>query len=827
MTQPPPRLRAWIAVALIALASPARGEDAPAPAAKPEARAQTLRFYPGSLSIDGPRDARRFLVTGVAPDGTTFDATAKAEIVPHGNGLAVGPDGYITGAKDGEYRVSIRAAGASVDAQVKVSNSAKPEPIGFVRDVQPILTKLGCNQGTCHGSAKGKNGFKLSLRGYDLAWDYQQLIDDLAGRRFNRVAPEQSLMLLKPTMGVPHQGGQVLEPDSDYYRVLRGWIAEGVRSDVGKVERVSRLEVYPTSIDFGDAYETQQLLVIAHYPDGKTRDVTREAGFESSVPTVATVDKLGLIQSERRGEASVLVRYEGVFAVANLTVMGRRDGFSWDNPPTNNTIDELVHKKLQRMKILASPTCDDAEFLRRVYLDLVGVPPTAEQVRAFLDDTTASKDKRDRVIDALIASPEFTANWTHRFADLLQVNRKLIGEKATWAFMRWIEGAVSKNMPYDRMVAEVVTAEGSSYDHPAVNYFRANKEPSVSLENATQLFLGIRFSCNKCHDHPFERWTQGQYYGMAAYWGQVGVKNGMSPGEQIVFDRGNGEVTHPRDGRVMPPTFPYAYEGQPQPAADSSRRAQLASWLTSEKNPYFARSFANRIWSYFLGRGIIDPVDDIRQSNPPSNPELLDWLEKDFIASGFDYRHLIRTICRSRAYQASIATNKFNEDDAINFSHASPRRLTAEQLMDAILIASGKAPKFDGVPAGFRANQLPDSQAGSGGFLDLFGRPARETPCECERSSEVSLSQALNLINGPTISDAIIDPEGRIARLMKANPDDARVVEEMYLAALCRRPTEAELAKGKEYLAQSPSKAEGAQDLLWALFNSPGFLFNR
>jgi hypothetical protein len=686
----------------------------------------------------------------------------------------------------------------------------------------PTISRVGCNAGTCHGSAKGKKGFKLSLRGYDPDYDYAQLVDDLAGRRFNRSAPDQSLMLLKPTTAVPHEGGFILDPESSHYAVLRDWIAQGVQTDVGKTARADRLEVLPPVIDLAKEGQSQQILVLAHYPDGKTRDVTSDAVYTSSVPDVATVTPAGLVTSVRRGEASILVRYEGVYGVDNVTVMGDRTGYQWTPRPNANYIDSLVDKKLQKVKILPSELCNDEEFLRRAAIDLTGLPPTPETARAFLADQAV--DKRDKAIDAFIDSPEFVNHWTHKWADLLQANRKLLGDKSTWAFDRWIEKAVATNMPYDAMVRDLMTARGGSVDSPAVNYFRAQKEPTVALENATQLFLGIRFSCNKCHDHPFERWTQNQYYGMAAFWGQVGAKTGTREGEQVVFDTGSGEVIHPKDGRVMPPTFPYEHAGKIE--KDGARRVQLAEWLTSPENPYFAKSVVNRVWSYFLGRGIIDPVDDIRSSNPASNPELLDALEKDFVAHGFDLRHLMRTIARSRTYQSSIITNKFNDDDSTNFSHASPRRLTAEQLLDAIDVASGRKPQFPGVPIGFRANQLPDSQVG-GSFLDLFGRPPRESPCECERSSEVSLSQALNLINGPTIADALLDPNGRIANLMKTNPDDQKIVEEMYLAALSRMPKADELDKAKKYLSENANKAEGAQDLLWALINSPAFLFNR
>ncbi len=810
----------WACLVLASAFARGDGASPPAPVA--------LDVFPKALALDGPRDARRVLVTGVLADGSKVDLSGSARFEAP-SGVDFDPRGFAHGRRDGSYPVRVVAAGMSADLAVVVTGSGGPRPVSFVRDVAPVLSRAGCNAGTCHGSAKGKKGFKLSLRGYDLDYDHAQLVEDLAGRRFNRSAPDQSLMLLKPTMSVPHEGGQALPPDAPAYGLLRDWIAQGVRSDVGATARVASLEVHPPVIDLAREGQSQQVLVIARYPDGSTRDVTLDAIYSSSVPGVADVSTTGLVTSARRGEAAILVRYEGAFGVDNVTVMGDRSGFAWAPQPVHNYVDELVDQKLRKVKVLPSPVADDADFLRRASFDLTGLPPSPETVRAFLADTSETRAKRDRVLDALIAGPEFVTHWSHKWADLLQVDRKKLGDKATWAFLRWIEEAVSRNVPYDRFVRAVVTAQGSSIDNPAVNYYRASKEPTVALENATQLFLGVRFSCNKCHDHPFERWTQDQYYGMAAFWGRVGTKTGSRPGEQILYDKASGEVAHPKDGRVMPPGFPYAFDraGRGPGTSKPTRRDELAGWLTAPENPFFARSLVNRVWSYFLGRGIIEPVDDIRSSNPPSNPELLDALEKDFIAHDFDVRHLMRTIARSRTYQASIATNEWNADDAVNFSHAAVRRLTAEQLHDAIDLAAGRKPKFAGVPSGFRANQLPDSQVAAGGFLDLFGRPARETPCECERSSEVSLGQALNLVNGPTISDALVDPDGRIARLLKKGPDDPTIADEMYLAALSRFPTPDEKTRAIAYLARGESKLEGAQDLLWALINSPAFLFNR
>lgn len=784
-----------------------------------------LEVFPDRLELDGPRDLRRLIITGVLTDGSKRDLTSQARYSAPGDSIRINAEGFVSGLKEGETRLVIQAGDKTTEVPVRVRNLGLAKPVSFVRDVEPVLAKIGCNAGTCHGSAKGKRGFKLSLRGYDPAYDYEQLVEDLAGRRFNRSDPEQSLMLLKPTNVVPHEGGYVLDPDSSSYAVLRDWIAQGVQSDVGKTSRVSSLRIYPPTVELAVEDQTQRLLVLAEYPDGSTRDVTPDAAYSSSVPDIAAVDKTGLVRSVRRGEAAVLVRYEGAFGVVNLTVMGDRSGFVWKPLHENNYIDKFVNQKLKRVKIAPSELCTDAEFLRRVSIDLTGLPPTPERARAFLNDPSDSKIKRERAIDELIGGPEFVAHWTHKWADLLEVNRKLIGEKSTWAFLRWIERSVADNKPYDVLVREVITAQGGSFENPAVNYYRACKEPSVALENATQLFLGIRFSCNKCHDHPFEKWTQGQYYGLAAFWGRVGIKQGSKDGEQIVHDLEAGEVLHPKDGHVVAPLFPYEHAGKIRDGV--ARRERLAEWMTAPENPFFARSIANRIWSYFLGKGIIDPVDDIRSGNPPSNPELLDALEKDLIAHRFDLRYLMRTIARSTTYQLSYQTNAFNEDDTNNFSHARPRRMTAEELLDAIDVATGRRPNFPGVPVGFRAERLPDSTVAGGGFLDLFGRPPRESPCECERSSEVSLAQALSLVNGPTIADALIDPAGRLAQLVNKRPDDAAVIEEVYLAALCRKPTAAEISKAREYFSTAESKIEAAQDLMWALFNSPAFLFNR
>jgi hypothetical protein len=810
----------FVGVISLALSVPCFGKE---PTQKKAASTiVALKVQPASLTLDNKRDVWRVLVLGKRQDGAWVDLSRTATLKPAAAIVGIDKEGNVSPLKKGATKIVVSAGGKQVSLPVTVKSVDDP-PVSYVRDVQPILSKSGCNAGTCHGAAKGRNGFKLSLRGYDPDYDYRALVEDVSGRRFNRTEPSESLMLLKPVQGVPHMGGLVFEKNSRFYKTIHRWIAEGTKFDGAK--RVEMLEVLPASPTLDKEGVTQQVLVIAHYPDGTTRDVTRDAIYTSSVPEVAEVTQDGLVKAVRRGETALLVRYEGAYATNPMIVMGDRSGYRWVAAPQFNYVDKLIDKKLQRVKSLPSPLCRDAEFVRRVYLDLAGVPPTPEKVRAFLEDTANSKTKRERLVDELLETEEFVDHWTNKWADLLECNRKFIGEKGVWLFREWIQQSIAANKPYDAFVRELLTASGSSYESAPANYFRVTREPATATENITQLFLGVRFSCNKCHDHPFERWTQTQYYEFGAFFAQVGIKRGDLEGDEVVYDRfDGGEVKHPKTGTDVPPAAPVAYSTHS--AQGESRREKLVNWLTSAENPFFARAMANRLWSYFFGRGIIDPVDDIRNSNPPSNPELLDALTNDFVKSGFDLKHLMRTICRSRAYQSNIQTNKWNEDDKINFSHAEPRRLTAEQLLDAITLATGKHQKFPGVPLGFRAAQLPDSQSGIS-FLDMFGRPARESPCECERRSDVSLGQMLNLVNGATISDAIIAPDGRIAQLIKDNVDDRALVEAIYLATLCRLPTPSEVEKALRHISTSTSRLESAQDLMWALFNTPAFLFNR
>ena len=789
---------------------------------------QEVRVHPSHLVFSSLHEGRSVVVTGVTSAGAMVDLTSLARIEFPGDGLRAGEDGYFYPTREGESRLRASMAGQSVEIPVSVKPLAKAGSSSFVREVLPVINKVGCTNGICHGAAKGKNGFKLSLRGYSPEFDYQSLLYDMSGRRFNRADPAQSLMLAKPTQQVAHGGGRVLEIGSRYYDTLLNWIAEGVPFGDPATDRVERIEVLPDQIFMYGPGKKHRVLVVAHYPGGAVRDVTREAHLTSTSTSDVRVTEDGQVEGLRKGESSLLVRYEGKFLAVPVTVLNPRPGFQWKQLPHYNFIDELIDAKLKKLKLQPSPEVSDAGFLRRATLDLTGQIPPPRVVRAFLSDTTETHTKRSRVVDELIGSREYVDYWALKWGDLLRSNRKFMTDKGMWTFRRWLQKSIAENQPYDEFVRELLTARGSTFDNPAGSFFRAARDPKAASEASAQLFMGVRLVCAQCHDHPFEKWTQDQYYQMAAFFSAVGIRPGFRSGEEVVYEkRYDNEVRHPRDGRVVKARFLVDTPDAPALPGDGDLRAAFAGWLTSPRNPFFAQAIANRVWSYFLGRGIIHPVDDIRASNPPINPALLEALTRDFVEHGFDLQHLMRTIVNSRTYQTAFQANSWNQDDHLNFSHQSPRRLGAEQLADAISAATESAFQFPEVPEGFSAVQLPDPHVGMDGFLDLFGRPQREDPCECERKSEMSLPQAMNLVNGPILANAVADPEGRVARLILEGTDDPELVEELYVAALGRPPSSSESQLALEHLDGGKSRATAAQDLLWALLNSNGFLFNQ
>ena len=797
-------------------ANPAKGpggEAVPRESLPPGAKLLSIEAFPASIELTGPYSSRQVLLTGILEGGGRVDVTrlAKAEAAPE---LVEATAGRVRPLKDGSGEIRFSLEDRSAAVPVSVAGLDAPPPPSFTGDVMPLLSRIGCNAGTCHGAAKGKNGFKLSLRGYDPVSDWRALTDDLSARRFDRAAPETSLFLRKPSGAVPHGGGTLVRPSEPAYEILRAWIANGARIDLAtpRVERIELLPADPVIQLFGMA---QGFAVLATYADGRVRDVTGEAFVEAGNIEVARADRGGIVTALRRGESAVMARYEGKYAATNLIVMGDRSGFAWKEVEEHNAIDTLVYKKLRRVGTLPADLCTDAEFLRRVSLDLTGLPPTTGETRSFLLDTRPSRTKREETIDRLIGSAQFLEHWTYKWSDLLQVNRKFLGEPGAAALREWIRGAVASDMPYDRFAAALLDSSGSTLKNPPAGYYKILRRPEEVMENTTQLFLGVRFSCAKCHDHPFERWTQRNYWELSDFFAQVERKN--APGspimpakgdnqpedappafEELVSDGSKGDVQPPSGGKILA-SFPFPVRGaeaQGEAAEARPRRAQVTSWLTSPENPYFARSLANRIWSYFLGRGLIEPVDDIRAGNPPSNPELLDHLTRELIASGFRIRPLMRRICASRVYQHSYRTNRWNEDDELNFSHALARRLAAESLYDAIHMITGTAVSAPGIRPGTRSEGFLDPAVKTAdGFLDLFGRPPRESSCECERSASVSLGQALHLVNGPTLADAIRSPAGAIAGLVAVETDPERILEELFISILARPPDDGERAR--------------------------------
>ncbi|HEV7280934.1 MAG TPA: DUF1549 domain-containing protein [Pirellulaceae bacterium] len=781
--------------------------DAAAADAQPPIPAlKSLTVEPAEVKLSGPFAYSQLLVTGRTADDRDVDLTHDAEYVIQGEGPSVEPGGLVRASKPGEQTIVVKVGDQSATVKVVTTDfpaEGQSPAVDYLQDVTPVMSKMGCNAGTCHGSLAGKNGFKLSLRGYDAEFDVRALTDDLMGRRVNLAFPEKSLMLLKATGQAPHVGGQLCEPGDPYYRIMHQWISQGAKLDK-QAPRVKSIVVHPSSPVIDAIGSKQQFRVVATFTDGVERDVTREAFLSSGNPEVATVDDRGLVTTVRRGEAAILVRYEGAYAAATLTVMGDRSGFVWEEQPAFNEIDKLVADKWRVMKILPSNLCTDAEFVRRVYFDLTGLPPTSEQADAFIDDPRPTQVKRDELIDKLVGSPAFVDHWTNKWADLLQVNGKFLGGEGANAFHAWIRSQVEKNVPYDQFVREILTAKGSNKENPAASYYKILREPAETMENTTHLFLGVRFNCNKCHDHPFERWTQDQYYETAAYFARVGLEKdpasadktiggtaveGAKPLFEIVVDKGDGEMKHDRTGQPAPPKFPY--QVSVDVPEEATRREQLAAWMTSPDNPYFARSYANRIWGYLLGTGIIEPLDDIRAGNPPSNPELLDHLTNQFVQSNFDVRKLITMICKSRTYQLSIETNQWNEGDSVNYSHAKPRRLPAEALYDAIYAVTGAKPT---VPGGKATSIADGNYKLDSGFLANLGKPARESACECERSSELQLGPVMALVSGPDVALAIGAPDNAIVKLVAEVPDDGALVDALTMRILSRHAKESEIA---------------------------------
>lgn len=774
----------------------------------PRDKLLVLSVEPSVIDFHSMDDAIQLVVSAQYAGGQVCDVTRQVSVAGSDQFLEVSPLGLVRprAAGAGHLEIKFQDAVVQLAFNVNPAQDAVAQRVDFIQDVNPILSRLGCNQGTCHGAQKGKNGFQLSLRGYDPVGDVRALGDDLRARRLNTASPDSSLMLLKPLGMVPHEGGVLMTADSVHYDVLRRWIADGAPLETTS-PKVASIAVFPNEPVIERENAWQQFRVVASYPDGSTRDVTQEAFIESGNTEVCKSFTGGRVQALRRGEAPILARYEGAYAAATVTVMGQREGFTWEEPESFSTIDRLVAQKWERMKIIPSELCTDEEFLRRVRLDLTGLPPTADEVRQFLDDPRPSRLKRQTMIDELIGSEDYVQHWTNRWADLLQVNSKFLGSDGAKSFREWIRTAVDENRPYDQFARDVLTASGSNKENPAASYFKILRDPDMMMENTTHLFLAVRFNCNKCHDHPFERWTQDQYYELAAYFARTGLEKdpaggdatiggsaveGAKPLYEIVVDKLDGEIKHERTKQTVAPKLPFDCDYSV--AENASRREQLAAWITSHDNPYFARSYVNRLWGYLTGTGLVEPLDDIRAGNPPTNPELLDHLTEEFIRSDFNVEHVLRLICNSRTYQLSVATHQWNADDKQNYSHSTARRLPAEVLYDAVHRVTGAVSAIPGVEPGTRAAALPDVAVQlADGFLNNLGRPVRESACECERSKDLQLGPVMALVSGPTVGQAISDPACMLPQLASNDMSDEDLIREIYLRVLNRRATDEEV----------------------------------
>lgn len=789
-----------------------------------------VSVFPERVSLSGVRDARQLVVSGKYADGSVRDLTAVADVTVEPAGIVDLQEGaYLRPTKNGTATVIVNANGQIVRVPVTVEGMDKPAPASFRRDVIAAMNVGGCNMGACHGTPSGKNGFKLSLRGFDPAADYLQLTRDQFGRRTGKHSPDQSLLLLKGVGAVPHEGGQRFGLTSVPGEVVSAWLAEGLKDDPAALAPVKKVEVTPPARLLKAPGKWQQLGVVVTFADDATRDVTRLTNFSSSDPSIADVTPTGLVEFKRAGEVAILARYLEELVAVRITYLEPREGFVWPNPPETNFVDTHTFAKLKQMSIAPSDVAEDHEFVRRAYLDCIGRMPTADEAKAFMADKDAKK--RDKLIDALVDTPEFADFWALKWADVLRSNRKTIQVKGSYGFQTWLRAHFQKNTPLDRIVQEIITANGNSYANPPANYYRIAKDPTALAETTAQLFLGVRMQCAKCHNHPFERWSQDDYYGMAAWFARVKTKPepvvgtrpaGAPAGAEVVFSARDGEVNQPRSGKAMKPRYIGTGDADVTPTED--RRAVLARWLTSPENAFFSKSVVNRVWFHLMGKGIVDPVDDFRESNPSCNDELLDALAKDFAKNKFDMKRLVKTIMKSRTYQLSAQPNDSNRDDGKYFSHAVTKLLTAEQLLDAICDFTGVPEKFAGLPAGTRAVQLPDGEVNHP-FLKAFGQPARELACECERESDGNLAQALQLINGPTVNEKVRNPGNRLGKLLADKKSDDEVLTSLYYAALGRAPFEDEKKIALEHVAKREDKRKAWEDLVWALINTREFLF--
>ncbi len=783
----------------------------------------SLDVYPPTISLGHATDYQSVIAVATRSDGVTEDVTERVDWKLDSDSVArVDAQHIVRPVGDGAAKLAAKLGDLQSQVDVHVENVATSREVSFANDVMPVFMRAGCNAGSCHGASRGKDGFRLSLFGFDPVGDHHRLTRELANRRINRAIPEDSLLLEKSIGAVPHSGGKRFEANSVYYQMIRDWIDRGTPNDVADATKVTNLELFPSRAVLEGEGVKQHFVAVAHYSDGTTRDVTNLVAFQSNNEVSATVDDLGLVTAGARGEAFVMSRFD-TFTVGSQVIVIPA-GLDYQ-PPSDvpvNYVDELVDAKLAKLRLEPSDRCSDVEFLRRASIDITGSLPDVDEVRAFVADSDL--DKRAKKIDELLESKQFAEIWAMKLSELLLVRTEnnRVDYKPMFLYSQWVTRKLETGTPIDEIICEVLGASGGSFDNPAVNFYQIEPDTLKTSENVAQAFMGIRTQCAQCHNHPFDRWTMDDYYSFAAFFAQIGRKNGEDYRETMVFNRGDGEVNHPVDKRQMTPKF----LGQEQPEIErgDDRREVVAKWVTSPENPYFAKSMANRVWAHFFGVGIVEPVDDIRVSNPASNPELFAALGDKFVEYKYDLRRLVKDICLSNAYQRSSVANDSNIDDTRNFARCQPRRIPAEMLLDCVCQVTEAPEKFQGLPVGARAVQIADGKT-SNYFLTTFGRAARNTVCACEVKAEPTLSQALHMLNGQTVQGKIL--QGKvIEKLLEAGKTPAEIVEIIYIACLSREPTTSERTELLAMLDGDEKPRAKLEDIFWAVLNSREFLFN-
>ncbi|MBI2823532.1 MAG: DUF1553 domain-containing protein [Planctomycetia bacterium] len=788
------------------------------------AAAQELVILPSEFTLAGP-EARQLLVVEESRGGQLAGQVAEGvELSSSDPKIVAIEDGVAVPVADGQATLTAKAGDRAATARVTVADMAKPFGWSFRNHVESVFSKSGCNSGACHGAAAGKNGFKLSLRAYDPDGDFLVLTRQARGRRIVPSDPGRSLMLTKPTAAVPHKGGLRFRTDSLEYRVLSEWIAAGAPGPKADDPRIDRLEMLPGGVVLRPGMK-QQFLVRAHFDDGHWEDVTRWAKYTSANESVAHIDDAGLVSVMGYGEGVLTAWYASRVVVASVSAPFEKPvpAEVFAAAPRRNFIDELVLAKLSSLNIPPSPPAGDAEFLRRAHLDTIGLLPTADEARAFLAD--ASADKRDKLVEALLARPEFVDYWAYKWSDLLLVNGERLAGPAMWSYYSWIRNQVEAGAPWDAIARGIVTARGSTLENGATNFYVLHKDPLDLAETTSVAFLGMSINCARCHNHPLEKWTNSQYYAFANLFARVRTKTMPGEGATSVFSDTTGELVQPLTGKPRPPT---PLDGEPIAAdATEDRRLALAAWLTLPENPYFSRAITNRVWANFFGVGLVEKVDDMRLTNPASNEQLLAAAAKYVVEQHYDLKALMRAILQSETYRRASRALPENASDERFYSHYYPKRLMAEVLLDSLSQVTGAPTEFANYPAGWRALQLPDSNVASY-FLKAFGRPERVITCDCERNAEPSVIQVLHIANGNSLNDKLQAKNNRIEQLLASSTSDDKLIEGVYLAALSRYPTDEEKAKILPELAAAGAdeKRQAVEDMYWSVLSSTEFLFN-